>query len=466
MTPREKRIAILALHKHGNGVRAIAKALGASPNTVRDVIRSGDPERATMKRESQLAEHIERVRELHIACKGNVVRVHEELEKGGIVVGYTTLTQFCREQKIGVVEKVPAGRYRFEPGVEMQHDTSPHKVTIGSVVRLIQVASVVLPHSRMIYAQAYPSFTRFHCKTFLTEAIRFFGGATATCMIDNTHVVVAFGTGPNAVMAPEMVAFGERFGMAFKTRVPGDPNRNAHVERQFWTIETNFEVNRVFSDLADFNTQLLAWCEKKNAKHRNDLHAAPTTLFAAELPYLRPLPRWIPEVEHVEERRVDVERYVRLHTNYYSVPALLIGLNVEIHETTRHVRIFHRHKLVAEHPAFEPGANKRSTLPEHRRQAGASRAPAPMSPEETTLVAAGPEFVLMIALLRTKCHGQAHRAVRRLYRLFLEYPTPVLQAVLADAVEHRAYDLGQIERLVLQRAGADVFRFPPTKEPK
>jgi len=466
VTPREKRIAILEMHKHGASVRAMAKALRASTNTVRDVIRSGDPERPAMKRESQLAEHIERVRELHIACKGNLVRVHEELEKAGIVVAYTTVTEFCREQKIGVVEKIPAGKYHFDPGVEMQHDTSPHWVTIGGVVRLIQVASVVLPHSRMIFAQGYPAFTRFHCKTFLTYAIRFFAGATARCMVDNSHVVVAYGTGPDAVMAPEMVAFGDRFGMKFRTRVPGDPNRNAHVERQFWTLETNFEVGRTFADLADFNAQLVAWCEKKNAKYRADLHAAPTTLFAAERPYMKPLPRWIPEVVNVEERRVDVERYVRLHTNSYSAPAALIGQNVEVHETIQHVRLFHRHKLVAEHPAFEPGANKKSTLPEHRRQAGASRAPAPMSPEEATLVAAGPEFVAMIAWLRTKYHGQAQRAVRRLHTLFLDYPTPVLRSVLVEAVAHRAYDLGQIDRLVLQRVGAEVFRLPiPQDEP-
>ena len=58
-----------------------------------------------------------------------------------------------------------------------------------------------------------------------------------------------------------------------------------------------------------------------------------------------------------------------------------------------------------------------------------------MSPEEATLVAAGPEFVAMIALLRTKYHGQAQRAVRRLHTLFLDYPTPVLRSVLADAIE-------------------------------
>ena len=466
MTSREKRIAILEMHKHDLSVRAIAKALEASPNTVRDVIASGSPERPAMKRESQLVEHIERVRDLHVACKGNVVRVHEELQRVGIVVGYTTLTEFCREQKIGVVEKVPAGKYHFKPGAEGQHDTSPHRVTVAERQRLLQCASIVLPHSRVIFAQCYPLFTRFHCKTFLSESFEFLGGAPETCMVDNSNVVVACGTGKDAVMAPEMVAFGLRFGMTFVTRVPGDPNRSAHVERQFDTIENNFYPGRTFSDLADLNAQLRAWCETKNAKYRSDLHAAPTTLFAAELPYLKPLPQWIPEVENVEERRVDVERYVCLHTNRYSAPPALIGQYVEVHETLRYVRLFHRHKLVAEHVAFEAGATKTSTLPEHRRQAGASRAPAPLSPEEATLVAAGPEFVAMIALLRTKYHGNAQRAVRRLHTLFLDYPTPVLRSVLADAVEHRAHDLGQIDRLVLQRVGADVFRLTiPKDEP-
>ena len=70
----------------------------------------------------------------------------------------------------------------------------------------------------------------------------------------------------------------------------------------------------------------------------------------------------------------------------------------------------------------------------------------------------------MIALLRTKYHGQAQRAVRRLHTLFLDYPTPVLRAVLVDAVAHRAHDLGQVERLVLQRVGTDVFRLPAPKD--
>ena len=41
----------------------------------------------------------------------------------------------------------------------------------------MQTASLVLCYSRMLFFQIYPTFTRFDCKVFLTEASRYFGGA-------------------------------------------------------------------------------------------------------------------------------------------------------------------------------------------------------------------------------------------------------------------------------------------------
>jgi len=68
----------------------------------------------------------------------------------------------------------------------------------------------------MIFFQIYPRFTRFECKAFLAEAIAYLHGAAATCMIDNTHVVVASGSGASMIPAPEMAAFAERYGFVFK----------------------------------------------------------------------------------------------------------------------------------------------------------------------------------------------------------------------------------------------------------
>ena len=81
----------------------------------------------------------------------------------------------------------------------MQHDTSPHRAPIAGVEQRIQTASLVLCYSRLLFFQAYPVFTRFQCKVFLTDALEYVTGAAATCMIDNTHVVVASGTGARMV---------------------------------------------------------------------------------------------------------------------------------------------------------------------------------------------------------------------------------------------------------------------------
>ena len=64
-----------------------------------------------------------------------------------------------------------------QPGEELQHDTSPHEVVLGGKRRKVQTASAVLCYSRMLFFQLYPTFQRFDCKVFLTEALRYFGGA-------------------------------------------------------------------------------------------------------------------------------------------------------------------------------------------------------------------------------------------------------------------------------------------------
>ncbi len=144
------------------------------------------------------------------------MRVHEELQAQGAVLSYPALTAFCRRHGIGQTPVVPAGQYHFEPGVEMQHDTSPHEVEVGGRKYKAQTASAVLCYSRLLFFQIRPTFQRFDCKVFLTDALRYMGGACARVMIDNTHVVVLRGTGREMIPVPEMEAFGERFGFPFR----------------------------------------------------------------------------------------------------------------------------------------------------------------------------------------------------------------------------------------------------------
>lgn len=464
MKDEPTRVAIFRLRREGHGAKTIARMLAISKNTVKKVLADGSSAVPEFSRASVLDEHLDLVRELFGRCQGNRVRVHEELAAAGIAAAYTTLTDFCRARGLGVTPKQRAGRYHFAPGEEMQFDTSPHTVEVGGKPRKLQCASLTLCYSRMLFAQVFPTFNRFYAKIFLVDALTYFGGAAARCVIDNSNVVIAQGTGKHAVPAPEMAALAERFDFHFLAHELGDKNRSGRVERPFHYIENNFYVGRTFADRADLNRQLRTWCDKVNAKPKDVLHQAkPIELFAAERPALKPLPPYIPEVYALHARTVDLEGYVTLHRNRYSTQARLIGREVEVRETKDRVKIVFGHRVVTEHERAEEGAGVRQTLAEHRHGGRRPCKPHPRAsaPEEGVLRAQGPEFVALLEALRAAHGGRATRLLRRLHRLFLDYPTQPLREVIAQALRYRLTDLDRIERMLLRRLQGDLFRLPP-----
>src|SRR3990170_3907776 len=255
MLSQAQRTTILELQAQGVSKREIARVLGVSRVAVRKVLRSNSTALPELHRTEKAEPHRQQILELFEKCKGNLVRVHEELvASGGTELSYAALTAFCRRHGIGYAPPAPAGQYDFAPGEEMQHDTSPHELELGDKKRKVQTASAVLCYSRMLFFQCSPTFRRFDCKVFLTDALRYMGGGPARVMIDNTHVVVLRGSGREMVPVPEMAAFGERFGFEFVAHAIGNANRSARVERPFWFIENNFLAGRTFRspDLGEF----------------------------------------------------------------------------------------------------------------------------------------------------------------------------------------------------------------------
>ena len=389
-------------------------------------------------------------------CRGNLVRVHEELVAQGVAISYPALTAFCRRHAIGHEPPAPVGHYDFAPGQEMQHDTSPHRAPIGGVEQRIETASLVLCDSRMLFFQASPAFNRFACKVFLTDALEYLGGAAATCMIDNTHVVVAAGTGARMVPAPEMAAFAERFGFVFRAHEKGDANRSARVERPFHFIEHNFLAGRTFADVADLNAQARACCDKVNATPKRHLHASPRELFAAERAHLRPLPLFVPEVYALHHRLVDVEGYVNVHGHRYSVPYALIGRQLEVRETKDRLDLYQGPRVVASHAKVLGRTFTRVTVPEHRPPRGARPSTQP-SPEDHALAQADPPVPAYAAALKSRSAGRGTLALRRLLALYREYPRAAFLQAVTLAQQYGLFDLDRLERLTLRVIAKDYF---------
>lgn len=460
MLDRDRRAAALVLQQQGHGTRAIAAALNVSRNTVKSILAAGSSDPTPVSRPTTYDAHVDRIQALFVSCRGNLIRVHEELRREGIAGSYTTLTRFCRARKIGVPSTERVGTWHFVPGEEMQHDTSPHKVEIGGTRRLLQCASLVLFHSRMRYCQVYPTFNRFYAKTFLSSALQFFGGAAGRCMIDNSSVILAGGSGKNAIISPEMEAFARRFGFTFEAHAIGYAERSARVERPFHDVEHNFYPGRTFGSLADCNAQLHQWCIDKNGAFRRTLHASPASLFLDERTVLRPLPLHIPEVTEVLFRVVDTLGYARLETNRYSVPDRLIGEKVEVLATSTRIRFVHRHDVVAEHVRAEPGANQTVRVAEHHTALRRTVRDARPNREALVLAAAGPAFSAMLDLLKRGRTRRNYLPAKRLHRMYLDYPTDALERVLQRAVAFGQDDLDRVERMVIRELATVFFLLP------
>jgi transposase len=457
MLDEATRTAILKLKSQGHGTRKIAQAVGVARSTVRQVIDQGSAEVPPLVRAELAEPYREQLLELYARYQGHLGRVHEELTRAGAALSYPALTAFCRKHGIGTAPPPPAGRYTFSQGQEMQHDTSPHHATIGGTLTPVQTASLVLCYSRMIFFQHYPRFTRFECKAFLAQAIAYFNGSAQTCMVDNSHVVVAAGTGADMIPAPEMVAFAERYGFTFKAHEKGDANRSARVEAPFNRIDKGFLVGENFADWRQLNQRARETCEKWNAKFSTKLHASRRELFAAEQPYLKPLPLHVPEVYQLYTRIVDAEAYVHVNRIRYSAPYRLIGRCLEVRETLERVDLYEGPRRVATHARAYGPWDTRVTDPAHRppRGQGLGRHPQP-APEETEMLQLEPRVASYLKALKQHI-GDRRAPLRRLLSMLQEYPREAFLIALAQAERYRLFDLDRLEKMVLRQVADEYF---------
>jgi transposase len=437
--------------------REIARVLEISRVAVRKVLKSNSTTVPELHRPEKAEPYRQQILELFSRCKGNLVRVHEELAASGAEMSYQALTAFCRRHGIGQTPPVAVGQYHFAPGEEMQHDTSPHDVELGGKKRKVQTASAVLCYSRMLFFQCYPTFQRFDCKVFLTEALRYFAGAAGRVMIDNTHVVVLRGSGREMVPVPEMAAFSERFGFQFVAHAIGNANRSARVERPFWFIENNFLAGRTFSSWEDLNSRARQWCDKVNSTYKKHIRAVPRELFAVERLHLKPLPSWIPEVYRLQQRLVDVEGYIAVHTNRYSVPLEWIGRRVEVRETKDKIEIQLDARRLVTHRRIAEAEHLHVMLPEHRPPRGERSARPDPHPEEKAIVTAAPELTDYVAGLKQRSRKVITLALRQLLRLVREYPREPLLGAVREAAHYGLYDLDRLERMILRRVVREYF---------
>jgi len=450
MIATDKRKAIFTLHQAGMSIREIARRLGVSRNTVRKIIAQ---QGATPQKVRADKQHLdpELLRRLYTQCEGWIQRVHEKLlEEEGIQVKYSTLTRMLRELGISVPARERCQQVPDEPGAEMQHDTSTYVLSLGERRVRVVASQLYLRYCKRRYLKFYPCFDRFKMKGFFHEALSLWGYTPPVCIIDNTNLARWYGLGKEAVIVPEMVAFGKQYSFHFICHAPKHSDRKAGEERGFFFVETNFFPGRHFADFADLNRQAFDWATVRlENRAQGKAGLIPARAFEYEQAFLVRLPPHLPAPYRIVSRGIDQYGYVAFEGNYYWVPGTGRP-DVKVLQYSDHLKIYHARQCVAEYPlpawevknqSFSPKGLPAPPHQPHNRHHGSQE-------EEKRLralsrvVAAYLDFALQTPGL------QRHQFLRRLFALSQRISPQLLDKTLQRATQYRISDWETLQNIL------------------
>lgn len=446
----------MQLHQSGKTKRAISKLLKVSKNTVKKVLIEGAEPPPKIKEGLEM-EIRPILRELYERCLGNAVRIKEVLkDEHELELGYSTLTRFIQNAELRAAKK-RVGEYLFEPGEEMQHDTSPHWIIIADKKVKAQCASLVLGYSRKIFIQYYPCFTRFEAKAFLKAALEFMAGCCKRCVVDNTSVILAAGSGPDAVISPEMLTFSRMYGFEFIAHRINHADRKGKVERPFYYVETNFLAGRSFKSWEDLNQQAIEWCHAVNLKEKRVLGMAPEGAYVQEKPHLVPLPEVLPAIYEHCQRIVDSKGFVNLDSNGYSVPEKFIGKTIDVYKYAEEVRLYYQHQKIAVHTRLAGRRSHKSLLEGHHTRNHSKRTVLSASRTEAVLRGYHDNLDQYLSALKKKVRGSGHRQLNRLLHFKRTYPQEAFLYAIKKALHYGLFDINRLEDMIIKSVAGNYF---------
>jgi len=342
------------LHRaEGMPVKAIARVLGISRNTVRSAIASDGPPRYVRRRSGSVVDAAEpRIRELlkvYPTMPATVIA-----ERIGWERGLTVLKDRVRELRPAYLPPDPASRTAYDAGDVAQHDFWFPPVTLpagsGQVrtARQLPVLTMVCGYSRWLAGMLVPSRSAEDLFAGWWQLVAGLGAVPRTLVWDGEGAVGRWRGG-----RPELTPACQAFRGTLAARVvickPADPEAKGIIERAHDYLERSFLPGRIFAGPADFNAQLAAWLAVVNTRPRRVLGCAPCDRIAADKAAMLALPPVPPATGWRHSARLARDHYIRLDANDYSVHPAVIGRRIEVIAGLDRVRAFCGGDLVADH---------------------------------------------------------------------------------------------------------------------
>lgn len=345
---------IRRLHRaEGMAIKAIARRLRISRNTVRSAIGSDGPPRYERPPAGSAVDVFEpRIRELLAEVPTMPATVIAE--RIGWTRGITVLKQRVAELRPAYLPPDPASRTTYDAGEIAQCDFwfPPIQLPVGfGQVRRpteLPVLTMVTGYSRWLSAVLVPSRVKYDLFAGWWQLIDALGATPRVLVWDGEGAIGRWRAG-KPELTEECQAFRGTLGVKVIVCRPADPEAKGLIERCHDHLERSFLPGRSFTGPADFNTQLHDWLQVVNTRRRRALGCAPTDRITADTQAMVPLPPVPPTVGWRASTRLARDHYVRIDSNDYSVHPAVIGRRIEIVVDLHRVQALCEGRLVADH---------------------------------------------------------------------------------------------------------------------
>jgi len=337
----------------GLPIKAIARVLGVSRNTVRAAIASDAPPRYVRQRQGSIVDAVEpRIRELLQAFPTMPATVIAE--RIGWTRSIRVLSDRVAELRPVYLPPDPASRTAYAAGEIAQCDLwfPPITLPVGfgqaRAATQLPVLTMVTGYSRWLSAVLIPSRRAedlFAGWWQLIEAL----GAVPRVLVWDGEGAIGRWRGGRSELTRECQAFRGTLGTKVIICRPGDPEAKGLIERAHDYLERSFLPGRTFVSPTGFNTQLDAWLAVVNTRLRRALGCAPTERITADRTAMLTLPPVAPATGWRASTRLARDHYIRLDSNDYSVHPGVIGRRVEVIADLARVRVHCDGKVVADH---------------------------------------------------------------------------------------------------------------------
>jgi transposase len=358
-------------------IKAIARLMGCSKNTVRRALAAVGPPRYERAPQGSIVDAVEpRIRELLAAWPTMPATVIAE--RIGWTRGLTVLKDRVRELRPAYLPPDPASRTAYAAGEVAQCDLWFPAITLPVGFGQIRTATklpvlvMVTGYARWLAARLLPSRVAGDLFAGWWQLLGQLGAVPRVLVWDGEGAI-GQRRRRQTVLTGQAHAFRGVLGAKILVCDPGDPEAKGLVERANGYLETSFLPGRSFISPADFNAQLADWLVLVNQRRRRVLGCAPTDRIEADRAGMLPLPPVAPVTGWRSALRLPRDHYVRLDSNDYPVHPAVVGRRVEVAADLDRVRVHCDGRLVADHVRCW-ARHQTISNPDHLRDAARLRA--------------------------------------------------------------------------------------------